>query len=500
MKSKLAIFIALILLFGTTMTTFKPVQAESSLPSFAMKAPMPTARGQAAIITGDDGLIYAIGGFNNSLGIDAFEVVEAYNPSTNTWTTKEPLPVATRGAAVAKGLDGIIYVFGGYNSGYVNAVQAYNTTSNTWTLKTSLPSAVWMAGAATGNDGRIYVAGGEGAMSALQIYDPEADTWTTGSSLPSPRRLHGVAKGPDGYIYVIGGYDGSSVSSEVFFYVPTTDTWSSPPFMPMITPRLSFGFTLGPNGKFYIIGGGTSPWNNQPPMFNRVDSYDIHVYLAWEFEGLIPTSLKELGAATAPNGKIYIIGGANGTDYVDSNIEMTVLENQPPMAFIDSITPNPAVEGESVSFVGHGLDSDGNIAAYKWRSSIDGVVGSAASFDTSTLSVGTHTIYFSVKDKSGTWSEEVTATVTVNVPYTEDPTYQKATELEETVSDLEQQNSDLSSKVDALNATIDDLNKKLDLMTLELLGAGIVTLILVIVAIALIYMTKSKKTPAQATL
>ncbi len=54
------------------------------------------------------------------------------------------------------------------------------------------------------------------------------------------------------------------------------------------------------------------------------------------------------------------------------------------------------------------------------------------------------------------------------------------------MNDLEQQNSQLNNKIDDLNtkitdlnATIDDLNMKLDIMTWELLGLGIVNLILV---------------------
>ncbi|MEW6054964.1 MAG: GDSL-type esterase/lipase family protein, partial [Nitrospirota bacterium] len=42
-----------------------------------------------------------------------------------------------------------------------------------------------------------------------------------------------------------------------------------------------------------------------------------------------------------------------------------------------------------------------------WRSSRDGVIGTAASFSTSALSEGIHTIYFKVQDNNGVWSPEV---------------------------------------------------------------------------------------------
>jgi len=99
-------------------------------PTWRTRTAMPTARGQAAVATGDDGLIYVIGGYNATT---VLSTVEAYDPLTDTWTTKANISEAVRGAAVAKGLNGIIYVISGWNAsgGQTNTVQAYNTTSNT---------------------------------------------------------------------------------------------------------------------------------------------------------------------------------------------------------------------------------------------------------------------------------------------------------------------------------------------------------------------------------
>ncbi len=82
--------------------------------------------------------------------------------------------------------------------------------------------------------------------------------------------------------------------------------------------------------------------------------------------------------------------------------------NVPPTAFIDSIAPNPADVNQAVAFTGHGTDSDGSITAYSWESSIDGVLSDANSFSTSSLSEGTHTITFKVKDDDNEWSVPVT--------------------------------------------------------------------------------------------
>ncbi len=88
--------------------------------------------------------------------------------------------------------------------------------------------------------------------------------------------------------------------------------------------------------------------------------------------------------------------------------------NEPPIAFIDSVSAARISPGEIVAFAGHGVDPDGgSIAAYSWRSSIDGQLSTTASFKTSSLSVGTHTIWFKVQDSDGAWSKEVSCTVVV---------------------------------------------------------------------------------------
>lgn len=447
-------------------------------PSWRTKTDMPTARGQAAVVAGDDGLIYVIGGFAGSDPPNA--TVEAYNPLTDTWTTKEPMPNATRGAVIAKDPDGMIYVIGGVNGTiYLTTVQAYNTTSRTWSTKTAIPTAAWMAGAATGDDGKIYVFGGESPPhyygNETQVYDPATDSWTKGKDMPTGRSMLGVVNGPDGLIYAMGGYNGSALSV-VEAYDPSTDMWTQK--APMPSPKLEFGIVLGPDEKIYVIGGGTSYFDNEGPLFDTVEVYDPKTDTwttpSWS-ESTLPTARKELGAALGNNGRIYAIGGANGT-YIGTNEEALIVppENTRPTAYIDSITPDPATRGQTISFFGHGTDPDGSVTAYKWRSSINGTISNSTAFGISTLSDGTHTIYFSVKDNSDAWSEEATATVIVNKPITEDPLYQELLSLNETLND----------KINDLTDKVESLTQKIDLMTLELLGASVVIIVLVIILIA----------------
>ena len=87
--------------------------------------------------------------------------------------------------------------------------------------------------------------------------------------------------------------------------------------------------------------------------------------------------------------------------------------NQPPKAYIDLASPSEVVAGEEVSFDGHGTDADGQIVAYRWRSDRDGELSPKQSFETSSLSVGEHMVFFKVQDNNDAWSAEVRSVVTV---------------------------------------------------------------------------------------
>jgi len=117
-----------------------------------------------------------------------------------------------------------------------------------------------------------------------------------------------------------------------------------------------------------------------------------------------------------PNQDIPGSDGIGDTPYNipgGSNQDIYPLVNQPPVATIDSISPNPATEGRAVSFSGSGIDNDGTIAGYSWREGTT-ILSTLQSFSKSDFSVGTHTIYFKVKDDDGAWSSEVPATLIVN--------------------------------------------------------------------------------------
>src|SRR5678810_212746 len=144
-------------------------------------------------------------------------VNEVYDPATNKWETRAPMSVP-RNHAFAGGVNGKIYVIGG-RTGHAfiltatntDVVEEYNPLSNTWSgPKERMPTA--RSGGVSGTDGRrIYVAGGEvttqelvGAYRAIEAFDPLTNTWSTLPPMPMPR--HGAAGAVIGNrLYLVSG-------------------------------------------------------------------------------------------------------------------------------------------------------------------------------------------------------------------------------------------------------------------------------------------------------
>jgi PKD repeat protein len=109
-------------------------------------------------------------------------------------------------------------------------------------------------------------------------------------------------------------------------------------------------------------------------------------------------------------------GGLTGSVTQSVTVPTPTGGNQAPSATINApANGTSVVQGSTVSFSGSGTDpEDGALtgAALVWTSSRDGQIGTGASFSTSGLSVGSHTITLTSTDTQGAHG---TATITVTV-------------------------------------------------------------------------------------
>lgn len=112
-------------------------------------------------------------------------------------------------------------------------------------------------------------------------------------------------------------------------------------------------------------------------------------------------------------------GGLPGSANITFTINPTPPPNTAPTVTITSPANGTSVtQGTSIAFAGTATDTeDGNIAAnLSWTSNLDGAIGSGASFSTSSLSVGTHTITASVTDSGGLSDSDSTSVTVTAAP------------------------------------------------------------------------------------
>jgi kelch-like protein 18 len=109
------------------------------------RSPVPEA-GTINLVAAVNGALYAISGTNqccSSVG----STVNAYDPATDTWTGKAVLSNLRQLWGVGA-LNGLLYVLGGVDPyDPVNTFQVYDPSTNKWTAKTVPPQALnWVVG------------------------------------------------------------------------------------------------------------------------------------------------------------------------------------------------------------------------------------------------------------------------------------------------------------------------------------------------------------------
>jgi len=276
-------------------------------PHWSTATPMLASRGWfgAAVV---DGLLYAVGG-------DGRGSTEAYKPSTRTWRYHAALPDTRDWFAVAT-QGGDVYAFGGFVAGERSDHSSresdrYDPSSDTWARVASMPTDRYGAAAVTGLDGKIYVIGGwstrsNTALTTMEAYSPGTNSWKVLASMHAARQSPGAAMDNSGRIYAIGGYNTSrGYLRSVERYDPTTNVWVI--VHALREARAGLVAVTGADGRIYAMGG----YN---PAFAYPYRRTVEVFTPfgnlWRPVPAMPVARANFAAARI-GPKIYALGGGN---------------------------------------------------------------------------------------------------------------------------------------------------------------------------------------------
>ena len=288
---------------------------------------LPTPRGGfATAVLGDE--IFTIGGEG---GGKAYDEVEAYNPTTNTWRTLAPMPTARHGIQAAVCNVGVYIAAGGAEQaggaptndhevlslGSLEPCEPSEPTPKitkiSWKDVADAPVAVTEA-QGTAVEGKLYVFGGYTSWASFcttkrsDVYDPATNTWERLPDMPEPWTHAGVAVDGDD-IYLAGGYlnkpncnRAEVATTTVWKFDSDEKTWSKN-LPPLPEPRGSSGFVRVGRTLHFFGGTDTDREDKGDHWALRLDGGT-----AWERLAPLPNPRSHMAYVTFDD-KIYVIGG-----------------------------------------------------------------------------------------------------------------------------------------------------------------------------------------------
>lgn len=242
--------------------------------SWEQVADMPTPRTKAktAVV---NGTIYVCGGYNGAdnrlVNLKFLDIVEAYDPQNDTWTRKQGMSGGRVGFGMGVVADKI-YSMGGYvhlldlepeAPWRIDLVEAYDPATDTWMKRAKMQRRRDGFGVGVVNN-HIYAIGGSGwpqagpggpFLKVIEAYNPKINRWEWKNEMPDPRLAFSTVV-LDDVIHLIGGFTWQNrvpqYMATVDTYHPETEEWNNIPPMPI--PVLPFDAAVA-NGNIYVFGG-----------------------------------------------------------------------------------------------------------------------------------------------------------------------------------------------------------------------------------------------------
>ncbi len=181
------------------------------------------------------------------------------SPKMITWNTQALMSVPRTRLGVCAYNDKIYVVGGERADGVSDVVERYNPFSNSWVQLAPLPEPLADIEVVE-IGGTLYVAGGRQASGAVSsgflAYEPVRDVWQSLPDLPEPRSQY-AAVALEGKYYLFGGWDGSAYRDTVWVFDPDAGAWNSETLTAMPEPRGDMNASRVGN-SVHLLGGRNS--------------------------------------------------------------------------------------------------------------------------------------------------------------------------------------------------------------------------------------------------
>ncbi|MGI0040246.1 MAG: Kelch repeat-containing protein, partial [Nitrososphaera sp.] len=194
--------------------------------------PLPWPLHHAAAASYNDTL-YVVGGYLEDN--EPTDKLLAYDPEMNEWQELAPMPTP-RGALTANFVNGTLYAVGGVNSSFSSPAaplatnEAYDPETDSWAQKAPMPTPRQHLASAVVDDWLLYVIGGRidslsSNLDSNEMYDPQNDNWTKLEPMPPKRGGLAAASPVDDNIYVFGGESPTGTFGNNEAYNPASGKW-----------------------------------------------------------------------------------------------------------------------------------------------------------------------------------------------------------------------------------------------------------------------------------
>ncbi|MGD0586486.1 MAG: hypothetical protein ABSA86_12055, partial [Oryzomonas sp.] len=208
--------------------------------------------------------------YNDLDQVSYTNVTEVYDPSTDSWSSKKPLP----NNYVPNDIFGNMFIAGAAANGKIyvvvfapgqNATYEYDPVADAWAVKSQVPIGDYNPYALTVLNNKLYVL----TSSSFAEYDPANDLWTIKAPLTSFRSLATLVAVPSrNKLYAVGGVDSEgNVLQSVTSYDPSMNAWAAEVSVPIPLKSQAAGEI---DGNLYLFGGVSNADTSYPVPLNQV--------------------------------------------------------------------------------------------------------------------------------------------------------------------------------------------------------------------------------------